>query len=100
MGVRGSSGSSSSESVSWSAELMGRLIRRAPARVKSKLWRRFGLGRSMVDPVDGSTLRFQAERPEAVPSDKARMALQQQRYRVIEKIASGGMAEVFRAESA
>lgn len=28
------------------------------------------------------------------------MALQQQRYKVIEKIASGGMAEVFRAESA
>src|SRR6186713_3333695 len=37
IGVRGSSGSSSSESVSVSAELMGRLIRRAPAWVKSKL---------------------------------------------------------------
>jgi len=42
----------------------------------------------------------QPGRPEPVASGKARMALQQQRYKVIEKIASGGMAEVFRAESA
>src|SRR5450631_2931089 len=31
---------------------------------------------------------------------RTRMAQQQQRYKVLEKIAAGGMAEVYRAESA
>src|SRR5690606_18723648 len=46
---------------------------------------------SGVDRVGGSTLRC---------CSSLHMAQQQQRYKVIEKIASGGMAEVFRAESA
>ncbi|HEU5076941.1 MAG TPA: protein kinase, partial [Polyangiaceae bacterium] len=69
---------------------MGRLIRRVPSRVKSKLVVAFAC------PARYAPTRAAG----AVAAGKARMALQQQRYKVIEKIASGGMAEVFRAESA